>query len=184
MSQLKALFPKVYSLQLKDEQRINAALLQAFERAEQHGQLKGSHYFGERFENLYIKRREIPEIQQILDQAILATSHIINEIPSKVKVNFWFNKMQPGQETLPHSHDDWDERISAVYYVRVPDNSGSLILSLPAENGETQEATVAPEEGKLVLFPPDMEHRVSKNLSNETRLSIGMNLGTGDMDLD
>jgi hypothetical protein len=71
-----------------------------------------------------------------------------------------------------HSHNDDDELLSGVYYLQAPENSGKLTLY------HAQEAvTVDPEAGKLVLFSSSDEHEVSRNLSQETRLSIGINFG-------
>ena len=36
--------------------------------------------------------------------------------------------MDAGQRTTLHHHDENDELLSAVYYIRVPENSGNLIL--------------------------------------------------------
>ncbi|MBI5042085.1 MAG: hypothetical protein HZB57_13065, partial [Gammaproteobacteria bacterium] len=36
---------------------------------------------------------------------------------------------------------------------------------------------ITPQEGRLVLFLPDLPHEVAENRSAETRLSIGMNIG-------
>lgn len=80
--------------------------------------------------------------------------------------------MSPGQGTQIHTHDDDDERLSAVYYVTAPPGSGDLILE-----SQTGAYTLSPRAGRLVCFPPDMPHAVSKNLSQQMRLSVGLNFG-------
>ena len=80
--------------------------------------------------------------------------------------------MRPGDITLPHSHNDDDELLSGVYYVKVPEHSGELVLY----QGNTSYG-IQPAEGKLVLFSASLEHEVTRNDSQEMRLSIGMNFG-------
>lgn len=88
-----------------------------------------------------------------------------------LRSGFWFNDMQPGDVTQPHSHDD-DEWLPGVYYLKAPKYSGSLILCAGMKR-----ISIPPEEGKLVLFSSSEVHEVTENKSNETRLSIGMNFG-------
>jgi len=85
---------------------------------------------------------------------------------------FWLNEMEPGHVTLAHRHDEDDELLSGVYYIHVAENSGDLMLE---QGGVT--TRISPQAGMLVLFPPDVLHHVTENLSTETRLSIGMNFG-------
>jgi predicted 2-oxoglutarate/Fe(II)-dependent dioxygenase YbiX len=54
----------------------------------------------------------------------------------------------------------------------VPENSGSLVL----HDGGTQ-VSVQPQEGKLVIFAPDVLHEVTMHHGSGLRLSIGMNVG-------
>ncbi len=62
-----------------------------------------------------------------------------------------------------------------MYYIRVPENSGDLILH-DADN----RICIHPQEGKLVLFSPTVPHEVTTNLSAELRLSVAMNIGPAD----
>ena len=89
-----------------------------------------------------------------------------------LSVGFWFNEMPPGYRTLPHTHDDYDELLSGVYYVTVPPRSGNLVIE-----GGGKPLVVEPEAGKMVFFPPDRPHEVERNESAQIRLSIGMNFG-------
>jgi quercetin dioxygenase-like cupin family protein len=82
----------------------------------------------------------------------------------------WFNEMRPGDVTLAHSHDQNDELLSGVYYIKVPEHSGDLILQTEPRiqmRGKT---------GQMIFFPPDLLHQVSANHSTEVRLSIGFNI--------
>ena len=90
----------------------------------------------------------------------------------KLKAGFWFNAMDAGHRTTLHHHDENDELLSAVYYIRVPENSGDLIL----HEGDEQ-VSIQPQEGKLVMFAPDLLHEVTAHLGSGLRLSVAMNVG-------
>ena len=82
------------------------------------------------------------------------------------------NAMESGHRTMPHHHDENDELLSAVYYIRVPENSGDLIL-----HDDGKKVCIQPQEGKLVMFAPRVLHEVTVNLGKEMRLSVAMNVG-------
>jgi predicted 2-oxoglutarate/Fe(II)-dependent dioxygenase YbiX len=62
-----------------------------------------------------------------------------------------------------------------VYYIRVPEDSGDLVLH---DNGK--KVSIQPREGKLVMFAPRVLHEVTANLGSELRLSVAMNVGPAD----
>ncbi|MGF1548664.1 MAG: hypothetical protein ACFCUG_15210 [Thiotrichales bacterium] len=158
------------------DQSHNARLWAEFQAARTTAQARHSHYFGGRFENLYLPEALVPALAPVLRYArAAAQSHLGLTAPPRL--GFWFNAMAPGESTLAHTHDDDDECLSGVYYVRVPADSGDLLL------GEGVTATrIVPVPGILVLFPPDLVHEVTVNRSEHVRLSIGMNFGPATTD--
>ena len=135
---------------------IDRALLAGFMAARDDPGLRRSHFLEGRYENLYVPRQRLPAIEPVLELAVRETRALLaTERP--LRAGFWFNAMEPGQRTLPHTHDDDDELMSAVYYD-------------PPERFE-------PRAGCLVLFPPDLIHEVTVNRSDRLRLSIGINVG-------
>lgn len=161
-----------YVSTLDDAGRINAALIAAFEALRDDPDLERSHYFGGRYENIYIPRSRIPAIAPVLSAAQTAAAAYLRRSGEPLSVGFWFNEMGPGHSTLPHSHDDDDELASCVYYVRVPDNSGELVL-----RQGVLATHVTPVEGEFVFFSPKIVHEVTENKSQQVRLSVGMNFG-------
>jgi len=131
-----------------------------------------SHFFNGRYENIYLNKNAVPE----LDRVLQIIKHHISEhysIPlDRMKFGFWLNKMLAGDMTTRHRHDDDDEVLSGVYYITAPKNSGNLILYAANETIE-----IEPMAGKLVLFSPSLEHEVRQNCSTTARLSIGFNAG-------
>lgn len=157
---------------LKDSHALNAGLHARFMALAGTERFRQTHYFGGRFENSYIDERDIPDISVVLGLTKEHAGRRLALAVETLKAGFWFNAMGPGQRTLPHHHDENDELLSAVYYVRVPENSGDLIL-----HGAGDDVRIRPQEGKLVLFAPTTGHEVTPNLSTELRLSIAINIG-------
>lgn len=168
---MKETSQSIYSIARSDQSnKINPVLKAGFYQHYQSPDIKRSHLFNHRYENIYIDKSLIPQISMILDEATLFASKLIDI--KNIRTGFWFNHMPMDAITLPHSHDDYDELLSAVYYISVPEDSGDLLLH---DNDEI--ITITPEEGMFVFFKPDLVHEVSKNNSTADRLSIGINFG-------
>lgn len=133
--------------------------------------IKRTHLFNGRYENVYIDKKLIPELAPVLEYANQCAKKVL-DISLNLDIGFWFNDMPPKSVTTAHTHDDYDEMLSAVYYVTVPRNSGNLILF----NNEDKKVII-PQQGQLILFKADCLHEVSVNNSEQHRLSIGMNFG-------
>ena len=161
-----------FSTMLDDFTKINAALLAGYLKHTDNESIKRSHFQQGRYENIYIGKDLIPEIETILNTAIGHTANILDLDKNVLKAGLWFNAMGPGHLTLTHKHDDYDELLSAVYYITVPEDSGELIL-----HHKPFTSHVSPQAGMFVFFPPELNHEVSKNNSNEIRLSLGINIG-------
>ena len=131
-----------------------------------------THHFNGRYENIYLEVNKIPELKVIVNAALNNAAEILDVEKEKLASGFWLNEMNAGDVTTAHTHDDDDELLSCVYYIKVPDNSGNLIITK-----NDKKHTVKPEEGCFIFFPPDTLHEVSKNESGESRLSIAFNFG-------
>ena len=151
---------------------VNAAVTSRFEALLHAGEVRKTHLFAGRYENLYIEREEIPALQQLIPFWLEAAADVLHKQVADLRCGFWFNQMGPGDVTQAHSHDDYDEKLSGVYYLHVPKESGDLIL----HQGD-QRQVIQPQAGLLLLFSSSAVHEVSENFSQETRLSIGINFG-------
>jgi hypothetical protein len=157
---------------LDNAEELNRALLEGFARWAEHPETRRTHYFGARYENVYIGADRIPALTGLLIAARRLAGEALGVPADTLRAGFWFNAMGPGTRTLPHTHDDADEILSGVYYVEVPPDSGDLVI-----HDRHARTIVTPRAGMLVLFPPDLPHEVSENRSGRERLSIGMNFG-------
>jgi len=131
-----------------------------------------SHYFHGRYENLYVDEHKIPGLELVLKHIKAFVAELLQLEAEKLKFGYWLNAMNPGHLTTRHNHDDNDELISGVYYLHVAKDSGDLRLFT-----ENMVVEISPQEGNMVLFSPQLDHEVSLNESEGSRLSIGFNVG-------
>jgi len=154
---------------------LNQDITKSFYQHIDNPDIKRSHLFNGRYENIYLNDSHIPELKALLAEACAQAEKILGaEIPGsgRLKAGCWFNHMPPGSITLAHSHDDDDELLSAVYYVSVPVHSGDLII-----HTDQTPMRITPKEGLFVFFRPEVIHEVTINNSEHNRLSIGINFG-------
>lgn len=151
---------------------INRQIMDAYLQLREQDLIKRSHFFGGRYENLYLERERIPAIKKVLEQAESYAKILLDPPEKKLRSGFWINDMGPNEVTTEHDHDDYDEMLSGVYYVKVPQNSGELVIV-----DRHSRTLVTPQAGMFVFFAPDVLHSVSTNLSGERRISMGMNFG-------
>jgi hypothetical protein len=162
-------------LMLAETGALNTCLYTRFMELRESGRMRQTHHFGGRYENLYIDAHQIPCIDTVLDALRLQASQWLEMPADTLRAGFWFNAMEAGHCTSLHHHEENDELLSAVYYIRVPEQSGDLIL-----HGSGRPVVVHPQEGKLVMFAPSVLHEVSANRGTGLRLSVGMNVGPVD----
>lgn len=109
------------------------------------------------------------------------------------EVGYWFNINNKDSYNKAHKHNN--SVISAVWYIKVPPNSGEIVFErsddevidwLAFANGGNPEKIThhsnyawgeVPQEGSCLLFPSWIRHRVEPNNTNEDRISIAFNFG-------
>ena len=166
------LYTRVFSQACFD---VNNKVIAGFESLVDDDFNSKTHLFNGRYENLYLDKEKIPGLEIIVETAMQEAARILKIKPGKIASGFWLNSMRPGDVTTAHTHDDDDELLSCVYYIKVPgdiEKSGNLIITSKEER-----VVIPPEEGYFVFFTPATLHEVSKNESDETRLSIAFNFG-------
>ena len=136
---------------------------------------------------------EEPEVQDLIQEingrleALRSTLHFRDDLDLRVE-SMWVNVNHPYSYNAPHTHPN--SYMSGVYYVKVPKNSGDLVLKHPSNlqsiftpsgviksynEYNCSKWNITPEAGKLIMFPSWIEHEVAQNLSGEDRLSIAFN---------
>lgn len=163
----------VWLARLDTSQAPIQTLAQGFEALRDDPATRRSHWFGQRFENIYIDRTRLPSLAPIAAEVLDCARAVLGR--QDLKYGFWFNEMRPGDRTTRHAHHEDDELLSAVLYLNAPPESGDLLLY-----AEPAVIRVTPEAGLLVLFPPDLPHEVEPNRSAAVRLSVAFNFGPND----
>jgi len=146
--------------------------MQEFTAAVDRSDTRKSHHFNGRYENLYIQQAQLPSLDALSHWLQALAGQLLPQPAEPLKFGFWFNQMGAGHTTTRHHHQDDDELLSVVYYLKIPPDSGHLRLF----QNETV-ISIKPHAGLCVLFQPEIEHEVSANNSDQTRLSIAFNFG-------
>jgi len=165
--------PPLHIGDLSGHEQLNPRILAAFEREQGGPASHQSHFELGRFENSYIERSAIPEIEPLLQLARETAQDILQR--DGLKLGFWFNAMQPGDRTARHNHEEGDELLSCVYYLRVAPGCGDLLVH--HRDGARR---ISPKEGRFVFFSPKLAHEVEENRSQQQRLSLAFNFGPGN----
>ena len=153
----------------------NAEIQKGFLNQQNNDDVRKTHLFEDRYENIYLNEQHIPQLKPLIDEAVSLAEKILSR--KNLRAGYWFNYMPPGATTTLHTHDDDDELLSAVYYVYVPEDSGNLIIYDDSKSSGNEKIEITSRTGDFIFFKPDLRHEVSKNNSNEHRLSIGINFG-------
>ena len=159
----------------KNGWRLNETIMEAFLNNYQRDDIRKTHLFGGRYENIYLDEQHIPAMGPLIAEATHHAEEILQL--KNLSAGFWFNFMPPGSMTTLHTHDDDDELLSAVYYVAVTENSGNLIIYEKSNTPAPRKIEITPVAGEFIFFKPDVAHEVSRNNSPQSRLSIGFNFG-------
>ena len=127
-----------------------------------------------------------PILQELCEDIKTCLNEIIKE--EKIRntseietINCWINKYKKNNFAVPHKHQQggW----SAVYMMKIPKDSNSIFrvhnpLGL-TYNSELMEnfATldINAKEGSVLIMPGALEHEVTSNMSEETRITAAMN---------
>ena len=104
--------------------------------------------------------------------------------------NMWPNVNRLKDANKQHIHAGVN--FSFIYYIRVPLNSGRLVIVDPrvmrkmthehhllknSDDPKTKESITVPAvEGEFIIFPSYLEHYVEPNMSDEPRISISGNI--------
>ena len=154
----------------------------------QKGQIK-SNLGGYHSDNLNIKEPILNSLVNNIELNANLVSKELFKINIDLKIDsMWFIINKYKDFNLPHTHTF--SKISGVFYVNVPKDSGDLVFMNDAQiesyldrpyiseysihNSSSYFFT--PEENMLYLFPSWLSHYVKPNLSKEKRISISFNL--------
>jgi len=98
--------------------------------------------------------------------------------------NFWFNVNEKYHYNHQHNHPG--SYISAVLYVRAPENCGQIVFDRPdpfhdwihdcnPNDNNIAKIFQQPRDNMLLIFPSYIKHYVEMNMSDSPRISIALN---------
>jgi uncharacterized protein (TIGR02466 family) len=125
--------------------------------------------------------------EQLFDAIGKAIPQRVDVAQDIFSIYAWININPPGAYNKRHHHIDPHIIFSGAYYVVAPKDSGELKFHDPRGSMIAEDAalgyfyqqpteSIAPETGMLWIFPSWLEHEVTPNNSNETRISISFNI--------
>ena len=108
-----------------------------------------------------------------------------------IKVAAWININKPGAYNIKHDHPD--SNLAGVLWIKCPKDCGNIVFDNPtAFQSYTEMVSYNPEfnekfklhpayyfpptEGRILVFPSHLLHKVGENNSNEDRISVSFNL--------
>lgn len=119
-----------------------------------------------------------------------------NEFKSKKGVKYavdgsFLQISPPNAFNFSHIHPK--PYLTCVFYIKIPKNSGNISFACPdtyllnhltgnrdqdfiIQNNLQTKFEIVPEEGMLLIFPSTLNHQVEPNLSNEDRISMGIDI--------
>jgi uncharacterized protein (TIGR02466 family) len=129
-----------------------------------------------------------PLFQYVCEMAIQAVQDL-NFIPSNIFLTHAWVNFNDSRECMNSEHVH-GEVFSGVFYLKVPPNSGKLVLNNSAMNRlwggcsliqeknqfTGEQMKIEPEEGTIILFPSYLPHSVETNSHDDERISISFNL--------
>lgn len=90
-------------------------------------------------------------------------------------IGYWGHIHEHNMSTNTHNHGN--AYVSAVLYLSVPEGSGSLVFvpRLNQYDSSMYKSSMLPEKGSYYMFPGYLDHYVTRNQSQEKRVSISFN---------
>jgi uncharacterized protein (TIGR02466 family) len=119
-----------------------------------------------RYEDTYCPAH--PIVDEIINEMILDFKEATNE-------EYWGHIHEKNMSTNTHNHGD--SYVSSVIYLSVPNGSGNLVLipKIDKRDDHAYRKICEPIEGYYYLFPSYLDHYVTRNKSEEKRVSMSFN---------
>ena len=96
--------------------------------------------------------------------------------------SYWANVQEKRESSTLHDHYDPCEKLSlsGVYYVQLLEGAGNLVFNIPENQYNKIRFQITPMVGQYFLFPSWLEHFVTRNYSDDYRISISFNWAEAD----
>ena len=124
-----------------------------------------------RYEDTYCPAH--PIVDEIINEMILDFKEATNE--DIICEEYWGHIHEKNMSTNTHNHGD--SYVSSVIYLSVPNGSGNLVLipKIDKRDDHAYRKICEQIEGYYYLFPSYLDHYVTRNKSEEKRVSMSFN---------
>ena len=96
--------------------------------------------------------------------------------------NYWSHIHQKDMSTITHNHIP--SYVSSVLYVKIPENAGHIVFTTRSNPYHTPKGSkFEPEEGVYYMFPSFLDHYVTRNMSDDTRISLSFNFDKSECEI-
>lgn len=147
-----------------------------------------SNYGGYQSNDINLNENSLTDLRDNIGNIISNVGRSILNLKNDLKIsNCWFNIN--GYKDFNVSHKHSFSILSSVFYVKVPENSGKLVMvndyEIPcylepkfvntANKFNTIQKKFNPKDNSLFIFPSWINHFVEPNMSKEDRISFAFN---------
>ena len=121
------------------------------------------------YEDFVADTKECPTALDLVN----TVQDVVDNYYGDLKIREWWSQIhQIGESSNQHNHHP--APISWAYWVKIPEGSGKFVFDM---NDYASVLTgLDPIEGVLMFFPGWVMHKVTRNTSTDTRISISGNL--------
>ena len=120
-----------------------------------------------------------PIVDNILEEITSVFYQVTNQ--KIVSAQYWGHIHEKNMSTREHNH--LNHYVSAILYVATPKGSGDLVFR-PKLNHRYHgfgATTLKPERGVYYIFPSYLDHYVTRNQSDEKRISFSINFNKKEL---
>lgn len=110
-----------------------------------------------------------PTSKMLLEQIESVASRYFGEVDM---VEWWYQIHNKGESSNQHNH--FGATTSWVYWCKIPDGAGKFTFVINDYASVMSE--IDPVEGMLMFFPSWVMHKVTRNTSDDVRISIAGNI--------
>ena len=136
---------------------------------------KGDSHGSSRYEDSYCP--PCPLVDSIIEEMKMDFHAATKE--NLVIDNYWGHIHEKNMSTTLHNHIP--SYVSSVLYVKIPKNAGHIVFSSksnPYDNPRSEK--FEPEEGVYYMFPSFLDHFVTRNMSDDIRISLSFNFNKSE----
>ena len=150
---------------------------------------KKSNYGGWQSKQVDIHESKLETLKKVIVDSLPQLKSLSNSV--SMIVAGWKNINGPGNFNFRHNHPR--SNLSGVLWIKAPKDSGNIEFESPQLFNRYQELDsytdefklnsncymtyfFPPKEGRLLIWPSDLEHEVKENKSDEDRISYSFNI--------